>query len=93
MTRSRHSPYIHAPWIAKALVGDRSCLWATWFKANHERYAKVPSGFDSDGMPTGIQFMARAYDENICIALGRVYQERTDWHEQHPADLVTAGSE
>ena len=53
----------------------------------------VPSGFDSDGMPTGIQFMARAYDENICIALGRAYQERTDWHKQHPADLVTAGSE
>ena len=48
----------------------------------------VPSGFDSDGMPTGIQFMARAYDENICIALGRAYQERTDWHKQHPADLV-----
>ena len=48
----------------------------------------VPSGFDSDGMPTGIQFMARAYDENICISLGRAYQERTDWHKQHPADLV-----
>ena len=50
----------------------------------------VPSGFDSDGMPTGIQFMARAYDENISIALGRAYQERTDWHKQHPADLVGA---
>ena len=50
----------------------------------------VPSGFDSDGLPTGIQFMARAYDENICIALGRAYQERTEWHKQHPADLVRA---
>lgn len=48
----------------------------------------VPSGFDSDGMPTGIQFMGRAYDENICIALGRAYQERTGWHRQHPADLL-----
>lgn len=48
----------------------------------------VPSGFDTDGLPTGIQFMARAYDENICIALGRAYQERTDWHKQHPADLL-----
>ena len=50
----------------------------------------VPSGFDSDGMPTGIQFMARAYDEDICIALGRAFQERTDWHKQHPSDLVGA---
>ena len=48
----------------------------------------VPSGFDGDGMPTGIQFMSRAYDENVCIAIGRAYQERTDWHTRHPADLV-----
>ena len=48
----------------------------------------VPSGFDADGLPTGIQFMARAYDENICLALGRAYQSRTDWHTRHPADLV-----
>ena len=48
----------------------------------------VPSGFDADGLPTGIQFMARAYDENVCISLGRAYQERTDWHTRHPADLV-----
>ena len=48
----------------------------------------VPSGFDADGMPTGVQFMARAYDENICLALGRAYQERANWHTRHPADLM-----
>ena len=47
----------------------------------------VPSGFDSDGLPTGIQFMSRAYDENVSIAIGRAYQERTDWHTRHPSDL------
>ena len=48
----------------------------------------VPSGFDADGMPTGIQFMSRAYDENVCLAIGRRYQELTDWHTRHPADLT-----
>ena len=48
----------------------------------------VPSGFDGDGLPTGIQFMARAYDENVCLALGNAYQSRTDWHTRHPGDLV-----
>ena len=48
----------------------------------------APSGFDEDGMPTGIQFMARAYDENVCLAIGRRYQSVTDWHTRHPADLV-----
>ena len=47
----------------------------------------VPSGFDSDGLPTGIQFMSRAYDENICIAIGRAFQARTDWHTRHPGDV------
>ena len=44
----------------------------------------VPSGFDGDGLPTGIQFMARAYDENVCLAIAREYQARTAWHTRHP---------
>ena len=51
----------------------------------------APSGFDADGLPTGIQFMARAYDENVSIAIGRAYQQRTDWHTRHPSDLVAGG--
>ena len=47
MTYARRSPYLHATWIAKALVGDKSCLWALWYKANHQGYAKALSNFDS----------------------------------------------
>ena len=47
----------------------------------------VPSGFDADGLPTGIQFMSRAYDENVCIAIAREFQSRTDWHTKHPDEL------
>ena len=47
----------------------------------------VPSGFDADGLPTGVQFMSRAYDENVCLAIGAAYQARTDWHARHPAGL------
>ncbi len=48
----------------------------------------VPSGFTDDGLPTGIQFMGRAYDENAILAAARAYQSLTDWHTRHPADLV-----
>ena len=51
----------------------------------------APSGFDSDGLPTGNQFMARAYDENVCVAIGRAYQERTDWHTRHPSVVDGGG--
>jgi len=47
----------------------------------------VPSGFSDEGLPTGIQFMGRAYRENSVLAVARSYQSMTDWHEQHPADV------
>ena len=48
----------------------------------------VPSGFSDEGLPTGIQFMGRAYDENRILAVARAYQSLTDWHTEHPAGLV-----
>jgi aspartyl-tRNA(Asn)/glutamyl-tRNA(Gln) amidotransferase subunit A len=48
----------------------------------------VPSGFSEHGLPTGIQFMGRAYDENQVLAVARAYQALTDWHRHHPPDLV-----
>jgi aspartyl-tRNA(Asn)/glutamyl-tRNA(Gln) amidotransferase subunit A len=48
----------------------------------------VPSGFDEDGLPTGIQFMGRAYNENAILAIARTYQSLTDWHLYHPPDLT-----
>jgi len=48
----------------------------------------VPSGFTDSGLPTGIQFMGRAYDENTILAVARVYQSITNWHKRHPHDLT-----
>lgn len=45
----------------------------------------VPDGFTEDGLPTGIQFLGRAYDENSVLAAARLYQSLTTWHERHPA--------
>ncbi len=47
----------------------------------------VPSGFSREGLPTGIQLVGRAYDENAVIAVARAYQERTDWHLRHPVGV------
>ena len=48
----------------------------------------VPSGFTDDGLPTGIQFVGRAYDEQAILAVANVYQALTTWHHRHPADLL-----
>ena len=47
MTRPRRNPYMHITWIARPLVGERSCLWAPWYKTNNQGFQKVPSTFDS----------------------------------------------
>lgn len=44
----------------------------------------VPNGFSKEGLPTGIQFMGRAYDENKVISIAKMYQEKTSWHLRHP---------
>ena len=48
----------------------------------------VPNGFADKGLPTGVQFMGRAYDENVILAVARTYQGLTDWHLRHPPDLA-----
>ncbi len=50
----------------------------------------VPNGFTDSGLPTGIQFMGRAYEENTILAVARAYQSITKWHQQHPPDLIPA---
>jgi len=46
----------------------------------------VPDGFTEVGLPTGIQFMGKPYEENTILALARAYQGLTDWHTRHPPD-------
>ena len=49
MAQRRDMPYIWVTWLTKLLVGENSCEWAAWFRANHEgsSYAKIPSTFDA----------------------------------------------
>ena len=46
MGLKRLDPYVWTMWLPKLLVGEDSCEWAVWFKANHEQYDKVPSTYD-----------------------------------------------
>jgi aspartyl-tRNA(Asn)/glutamyl-tRNA(Gln) amidotransferase subunit A len=44
----------------------------------------VPNGFGARGLPTSLQFMGRAWEENTVLAAARAYQSVTDWHTRHP---------
>ena len=44
----------------------------------------VPNGFGARGLPTSLQFMGRAWEENRVLAAACAYQSVTDWHTRHP---------
>jgi aspartyl-tRNA(Asn)/glutamyl-tRNA(Gln) amidotransferase subunit A len=44
----------------------------------------VPNGTGERGLPTSLQFMGRAYEENTILAAARAFQARTDWHRRRP---------
>lgn len=43
----------------------------------------LPCGF-ANGLPIAIQLVARPFNENLILGLGKAFQERTDWHTKHP---------
>jgi aspartyl-tRNA(Asn)/glutamyl-tRNA(Gln) amidotransferase subunit A len=43
----------------------------------------LPCGF-ANGLPVGIQLVARPFNENLLLALGKAFQERTGFHQQRP---------
>ena len=44
----------------------------------------VPNGVGARGLPTSLQFMGRAWEENRVLDAARAYQSLTDWHTRHP---------
>jgi Asp-tRNA(Asn)/Glu-tRNA(Gln) amidotransferase A subunit family amidase len=45
--------------------------------------AVVPCGF-VDGLPQGLLFTGRLFDEGAPMRLALAYEQATDWHTQHP---------
>jgi hypothetical protein len=46
MSEKRKHPYVWVKWLSKIMAGEQACLWASWFKAHHQSYAKADSDFD-----------------------------------------------
>lgn len=46
----------------------------------------VPCGFDSRGLPIGVQLVARPFAESVLLAAGHAYQQVTEWHRRAPSE-------
>ncbi len=44
----------------------------------------VPCGFASSGLPIGLQFIGRPFDEASLLSIAQAYEQGHEWHLQHP---------
>lgn len=51
----------------------------------------IPSGFDSKGLPIGMQLMGKAFDEDTLLFIAGVYQKNTDFHTKKPSQALNGG--
>jgi aspartyl-tRNA(Asn)/glutamyl-tRNA(Gln) amidotransferase subunit A len=60
-------------------------LWLTRpFNVSGHPACAVPCGFTGGGLPIGMQFVGRPFDEATVLRAGDVYQRLTDWHTRRP---------
>jgi aspartyl-tRNA(Asn)/glutamyl-tRNA(Gln) amidotransferase subunit A len=44
----------------------------------------VPCGFSPEGLPIGMQFVGRPFEEGTILRVAHHYQQATDWHRRTP---------
>ncbi len=47
----------------------------------------VPCGFDTQGLPIGLQLMAKPLSEPVLYQLAHAYEQATDWHLRLPPEV------
>jgi aspartyl-tRNA(Asn)/glutamyl-tRNA(Gln) amidotransferase subunit A len=45
----------------------------------------VPCGFTSEGLPVGLQFIGKHFDEESIFKIAYAYEQTTDWRKRRPA--------
>ncbi len=84
---------IAAPRIGESVVkirGEeetvRSALVRVSRPANFTRHPaiSIPCGFTAEGMPVGMQLIARHWDEARLLEIAQFYESETDWQTRHP---------
>ena len=76
-------------------VGDRpeSVLAASWrftypYNLTGLPAISLPSGFDRDGLPIGLQIAGRPFDEPAVLRVAHAYERAHDWKDRRPTLTV-----
>jgi aspartyl-tRNA(Asn)/glutamyl-tRNA(Gln) amidotransferase subunit A len=55
------------------------------FNLAHLPALSLPCGFGAEGLPIGLQLVARPWAEALLLRAGQAYEQATEWHARRPA--------
>lgn len=77
---------VRSPWLRPGesfgeMVVRHTCIF------NLVRYPaiSIPCGIAGDGMPVGLQFAGRPFEEETVLRVAHHYEKATSWHFRHPS--------
>lgn len=85
------SPPSFASEPADPKIARSAVAYVTPFNLNGSPAISIPAGFNSQGMPMGLQIAGRPHADADVLALAHQYQSQTDWHRRRPPLNSTAG--
>jgi aspartyl-tRNA(Asn)/glutamyl-tRNA(Gln) amidotransferase subunit A len=67
------------------LSGPPDTSWGTrHFNLSGNPALTLPCGFGDEGLPIGLQIVARAFDEAMMFRVAHAYEQATEWHLRRP---------
>ncbi|HEX2280294.1 MAG TPA: amidase, partial [Thermomicrobiales bacterium] len=73
------------PQVLAALIHFSGPFNLTGFPA-----ASIPCGFTANGLPVGMQLVAKPWQEGSLLAVAHAYEQGTGWHQQLPRVLQSS---
>jgi aspartyl-tRNA(Asn)/glutamyl-tRNA(Gln) amidotransferase subunit A len=67
-----------------SIVAEDFSVYTAIFNFTGFPAIQVPCGFDSDGLPVGLQIAGRPFDEATICQVAHAYEQATPWHDKHP---------
>jgi aspartyl-tRNA(Asn)/glutamyl-tRNA(Gln) amidotransferase subunit A len=60
-----------------------STLFTALFNVTGQPAVTVPCGFTNEGLPLGLQSVARPSEEEMALRVAQAYEDATSWHLEH----------
>lgn len=83
------TPWKSGEWTVKVGGKDENVLSASWrftypYNLTGLPAISLPCGFDSEGLPIGLQIAAKPFDEMTLLRAAHAYERRHDWKDRMP---------